>query len=236
MGKGVFQDTRTTANNDKADKEIFDANQKYLKKIENIFSKEYKKIARNLPKKLKAAIKYARKTDGSLMGKTYSPIKEPTVWTPTAKERYNDLSRQRTQKMAWDKVIQENFDWFFALVGKDNKLITTRLISKTKPQWKERTLEQIATVQAKFKDGKSLELDFLITSSKVDHEIFDTMEIIKKKSHLVRNNPIASSKTPRSPVKLPTAKSIDVYTPTEKEVIFFSPFRSKAIGDTYRYK
>jgi hypothetical protein len=45
--------------------------------------------------------------------KTYPTIEEPAVWTPTAKERYNDLSRQRTQTIAWDKVIQENFDWFF---------------------------------------------------------------------------------------------------------------------------
>lgn len=235
-GKGVFQDNRTTANFDKADQEIFDSNQQYLKEIETIFSKEYKKIARTLPKKLKDAIKYAYKTDGFLAGKTYPPIKEPTVWTHTAKERYHDLSRQRSQTIAWDKVIQENFDWFFTLVGKDNKLKTTHLISKTKPQWNGRILEQVATVQAKFKDGKSLELDFLITSSKVDPEVFDTMEIIKKKSHLIRNNPIASSKKPRSSVKLPTSKSISVYTPTQKEVIFFSAFRNKTLGDTYRYK
>lgn len=235
-GEGVFQDNRTTANFDKADKEIFDANQKYLKGIEKIFSKEYKKIARALPKKLKDAIRYAHKTDGLLVGKTYPAIKEPAVWTPTAKERYNDLSRRRSQTIAWDKVIQENFDWFFKLVGKNNMLKTTRLISKTKPQWNGRTLEQVATVQAKFNDGKSLELDFLITSSKVDTEVFDTMETIKRKSLLVRNNPIASSKKPRSPVKLPTSKSIDVYSPTEKEVIFFSPFRNKTIGDTYRYQ
>ncbi len=235
-GEGVFQDNRTTAKFAEEDKEIFDGNQKYLKEIEKIYSEEYKKIVQTLPKKLEDAIKYAHKTDGFLVGKIYPPIKEPAVWTPTAKERYNDLSRQRTQTIAWDKVIQENFDWFFALVGKDNDLKTTHLVSKTEPQWNGHALEQVATVQAKFNNGKSLELDFLITSSKVDSEIFDTMEIIKKKSHLVRNNPIASSKKPRSLVKLPTSKSIDVYTPTEKEVIFFSPFRNKAIGDTYRYK
>ena len=235
-GEGVFQDNRTTAEIDKADKAIFDANQVYLKEIESIFSEKYKRIALTLPNKLEAAIKYAYETDGFLAEKTYPTIEEPAVWTPTAKERYNDLSRQRTQTIAWDKVIQENFDWFFSLVGKHSELETTQLISETKPQWNGHALEQVATVQATFKDGKSLELDFLITSSKVDSEIFDTIEIIKQKSNLVRNNPIASAKTPRSPVKLPTAEDIDVYTPTEKEVIFFSLFRNKSLGDTYRYK
>ncbi len=235
-GKGVFQDNRKTAKFDKADKAIFDANQAYLKGIESIFSNKYKKIVSTLPKKLEGAINYAHKTDGLWKGKTYPVIKEPVVWTPTAKERYNDLSRQRTQKMAWDKVIQENFDWLFGLVGKGNDLKSTHLISNTQPQWNGRILEQVATVQAKFNNGQSLELDFVITSSKVNDEVFDTMDVIKKKSHLVRNNPIASSKTPRALVAMPTDKSIDVYTPTEKELIFFSPFRNKAVGDTYRYK
>lgn len=235
-GKGVFQDNRTTAKFDKADKQVFDANQLYLKKIEQIFSKKYNKIARKLPEELSNAIKYAHKADGTFVGKTYPPIKEPAVWTPTSKERYNDLSRIRSQKMAWDNVIQKNFDWYFNLVGKDNQLKTTQLISTSKPRWNGAVLEQIATVEAKFEDGKSLELDFLITSSKVDSAIFDTMEVIKEKSLLVRNNPIASSKEARKPVKLPNSRSIDVYTPTEKKVNFFSLFRAKTIGDTYRYK
>ena len=235
-GKGVFQDARKTAKFDKADKAIFSANQAYLKGIEAIFSKEYAAIASTLPKKLKGAINYAHKTDGVLVGKTYPSVKEPVVWTPTAKERYNDLNRQRSQTIAWDKVIQENFDWLFALVGKDNDLKSTQLVSSTKPQWNGRILQQVATVQAKFESGGALELDFIISSSKVNSEVFDTMEVIKKKSHLVRNNPIASSKKPRSLIKLPSSKSIDVYTPTEKEIIFFSPFRSKNLGDTYRYQ
>ncbi len=235
-GKGVFQDARKTAEYDKADKEIFSANQAYLKGIEAIFSKEYTNIASTLPKKLKDAINYAHKTDGVLVGKTYPSVKEPVVWTPTAKERYNDLNRQRSQTIAWDKVIQENFDWLFSIVGKGNDLKSTQLISKTVPQWNGRVLQQLVTVQAKFESGKALELDFLISSSKVDSEVFDTMEIIKQKSHLVRNNPIASSKKPRSLIKMPTSNSLDVYTPTEKEIIFFSLFRNKKIGDTYRYK
>jgi len=235
-GEGIFQNDRDTAKFDQEDKEVFDANQKYLKEIEKIFSKEYKEIAGKLPIKLVNAIKYTHQTDGFSVGKTYPLIEEPAVWTSTAKERYNDLNRRRTQTIDWDKVIQENFNWFFGLVGRDNKLKTTHLVSTSKPQWNGRILEQLATVQAKFEDGKSLELDFLITSSKVNSEMFDTIEVIKKKSHLVRNNPIASSKTPRKPVELPSSKAIDVYTPTEKEVNFFSLFRDKAIGDTYRYQ
>jgi len=233
---GVFEDNRTTARLDKADKEIFDQNQKYLKEVEKIFSEKYEKIAATLPEKLEAAIQYAHKTDGLLLGKTYPPIKEPEVWTPTARERYDDLSRQRTQTIAWDKVIQQNIDWFFGLVGKQNKLTATQLISKTKPQWNERALEQVATVQAEFQNGNSLELDFLITSSKVDSEIFDSLETINRKSHLIRNNPVASAKKPGIPVKLPTSESIDVYTPAEQEVIFFSLFSNKTMGDTYRYR
>ncbi|MEH6347564.1 MAG: hypothetical protein V7785_20885, partial [Bermanella sp.] len=210
--------------------------QQYLKKAEQIFSKEYNKIARKLITKLSDAIKYAHKADGSFVGKTYSSIKEPAVWTPTSKERYNDLSRIRTQNIAWDKVIQENFTWYFNLVGKDNKLEKIQLIPTSNPHWNGPILEQIATVEAKFEDGNSLELDFLITSRKVNTEIFDTMKIIKEKSYLVRNNPIASSKEARKPIKLPNSNSIDVYTPAEKKVNFFSLFRAKALGDTYRYK
>ena len=235
-GEGVFQDNRTTARFDKADKKVFDANQQYLKKIEQIFSKEYNKIARKLVTQLSDAVKYAHQADGSFVGKTYPPIKEPAVLTPTSKERYNDLSRIRTQKIAWDKVMQDNFNWYFNLVGKDNKLEKIQLLPASNPRWNGPILEQIATLEAKFKDGNSLELDFLITSSKVNAEIFDTMKVIKEKSYLVRNNPIASSKKARKPIKLPNSSSIDVYTPAEKKINFFSLFRAKALGDTYRYK
>lgn len=235
-GAGVFQNDRATAQFDQADQEIFKANQAYLKEIESIFSEKYRLIAETLPLKLQNAIEYAHKNDGVFEGKTYPKIKEPAVWTPTSKERYNDLNRQRNQTIAWDKVTQDNFNWFFRLVGKDNKLKSTQLMQKTNPKWNGRVLEQLATVQATFENGKSLELDFLISSSKVTAEVFDTMETIKKKAHLVRNNPLVSSREPRKPIELPNADSIDVYSPTEKTSIFFSPFRDKALGDTYRFK
>ncbi|WP_163931696.1 hypothetical protein [Paraferrimonas sp. SM1919] len=235
-GAGVYQNQRTTAKFDQADKAVFEANQAYLKEMEKIFSHESSLIAKKLPLKLQQAIEYAHENDGRFEGKTYPAIKEPAVWTPTSKERYNDLNRLRRQTMDWDKVTQLNFDWFFGLVGKDNKLMSTQLLPSSKVRWNVHTLEQLTTVKASFENGKSLELDFLITSSKVNPEVFDNMETIKKKALLVRNNPIVSSREPRKPVSLPNSDSIDVYSPTDKISIFFSPFRDKALGDTYRYK
>ncbi len=236
FGKGVFKDQRTAAKHDAHDQKVFLANQKYIKKTEQLFVSESKKISRQLPKKVKDAIKYAHKNDGFLMSKTYPVINEPLVWTPTAKERYSDQVRQLDQKKQWDIIIQKNFDWLFSIVGKDNKFKTAKVKHVGKPIWKQQTLEQTVTLLTQFKNGKTLELDFVIKSAKIESSIFDSLETIQKQSHLIRNNPIASSKKPRAPIKLPIKKDITVYTPTEKIVIFFSPFRDKKIGDTYRYQ
>lgn len=49
----------------------------------------------------------------SINNKVSPVIKEPLVWTPTAKERYETQQRQLSQKKTWDIIIQENFDWLF---------------------------------------------------------------------------------------------------------------------------
>jgi len=236
FGKGVFEDQRTTAKNDALDKQVFDANQAYLKEEERLFQIEFDKIAKQLPAKLTKAIKYAHQEDGFLKNKTYPTINEPKVWTVISKKRYEDQQRHLAQEKDWDIVIQKNFDWFFNLVGRDNLLQSTQVIAGSPVKWNGQKLQQTTTVKAIFANGKSLELDFLVSSEKVERSAFDTMQEIKKQSNLIRNNPIASSKKPREPISLPKAGSLRVYTPTEKTVIFFSPFREKSLGDTYRYQ
>ena len=236
FGEGVYKDQRTVAKHGAHDQAVFDANQAYVANIEKQFERKFKKIANKFPKKLKDAIKYAHQEDGFLKTKTYPVIKEPSVWTAIAKERFDTQQRQLGQKKAWDVVIQKNFDWFFTLTGKDNALKSTKLQGSTENTWKDNQLQKLATVSATFENGKTLELDFLITSEKVSKEYFETLEEIQHKAMLVRNSPIAQSREPRKPAVLPKANSLDVYTPSEKTVIFFSSFREKALGDTYRYQ
>lgn len=236
FGEGVYQDQRTTAKHDALDQKVFAANQAYLAETEKLFQIEFDKITAQFPDKLTKAIKYAHQVDGFLKTKVYPVIKEPTVWTPISKERYNDQQRLLAQEKDWDIIIQKNFDWFFALVGKDNLLETTQIIAGPAATWNGQQLQQLTTVTATFADGKTLELDFLVNSAKITSSVFDTMPEIKKQANLIRNNPIASSKKPRDPVTLPAAGSLTVYTPTEKMVIFFSPFRDKDLGENYRYR
>ncbi len=236
FGKGIYQDQRTTAKHDAQDQKVFAANQAYLAETKKLFKVELDKIIRQFPEKLTNAIKYAHQEDGFLEKKVYQVLKEPAVWTPVAKERYNDQQRRLSQEKAWDIIIQKNFDWFFALVGKSNSLESTQVLAGPAAVWNGQQLQQLATVTATFANGKTLALDFLVTSAKVPSSIFNTMSVIKKQALLVRNNPIASSKKPREPIALPAAGSLTVYTPTEKMVIFFSPFRDKNLGDNYRYQ
>ena len=226
FGKGVYKDQRTASHHDAHDQKVFRANQAHLDVLAKQFTKEYKRITRKLPRELKDAVKYANQEDGFLKTKTYPEIKEPTVWTPISKERYNDQMRQRAQEKSWDVVIQDNFDWLFALVGKDNKLKKSEVKVIAEPKWHDQTLKQTATVNATFADGKTLSLDFVIKSEKVDRQLFESLDDIKKASHLMRNSPVARSKEPRAPIELPKKGSLKVYSPTEKVNIFFSPFRS----------
>jgi len=234
--KGVYEDTRTSNKNAVADKKIFDANQQYIKELETIFTKKFNVMSSKLPQKLTDAIKYAQQETGSFEGKKYPHIKEPVVWTPIAKERYNDLSRRRGQRIEWDIIIQKNFDWLFALVGKDNALKSTSDITSSQLNWNGAVLEQIATVQATFDNGKKLALDFLVTTSKVDSDVFATIVDIKKATLLSRTNAIVAYRKEIKPIKAPTEDSLTVYSPTRKTVIFFSDFRAKENGDTYRYQ
>jgi len=115
-------------------------------------------------------------------------------------------------------------------------LSSTSFDSQQKSQWNENVLERVITAKAKFDDGKELALDFVVRSEKVDVAIFDSLETIKKKSNSARNSMIVGTKKERPMVKASAAKSLDVYSPTEKVHLFFSPFRMKPIGDTYRYQ
>jgi len=236
FGEGVYKDQRTIAKHDEHDQKVYVANQAYLANLEQQFEKQFNQIVNQFPKKLEDAIKYAHQEDGFLKTKTYSIIKEPNVWTPIAKERFDTQQRQLGQKKDWDIIIQKNFDWFFDLTGKDNSLISTQLLSPSEMRWVKGSLQKLATVSATFSNGNILELDFLVTSKNVSQGYFETLEEIKHQAMLVRNSPIAQSREPRKPVALPKDNILTVYTPTEKTVIFFSSFREKALGDTYRYQ
>lgn len=234
FGEGVYKDQRSAWNDDAHDKNVYAANQAHIKAFEKQFTREFKKLSSSLPKQFKDAVKYAQQEDGFLNKKVYPVVNAPQVWTPTSKERYNDQMRQLAQEKSWDIVIQKNFDWLFALVGKDNKLSKTHVSAKDSPQWVDGSLQQTAVVVGGFANGKALELEFTHKSAKVDNKLFDSLEAISKQSHLLRNNPIASSKAPRKPVALPKSESLVVYNPAEKVNLFFSPFREKYEGDTYR--
>lgn len=236
FGEGVYKDQRTVAKHDAHDQKVYAANQAYLANIEKQFEDKFSQITNQFSKKLDDAIKYAHQEDGFLKSKVYPVIKEPSVWTRIAKERFDTQQRQLGQKKAWDIVIQKNFDWFFDLTGRDNALQSTRLLDSSETKWVEGSLQKLATVSATFQDGKILELDFLVKSKKISKEYMQSLEEIKHQAILVRNSSIAQSREPRKPAELPKANSLDVYSPTEKMVIFFSPFREKALGDIYRYQ
>lgn len=233
FGKGVYKDSRTLAKHDAHDLKVYDANQAYLKKIESLFSTQFKALASGLPKRFKEAVQYAYQEDGFLEDKVYPIIKEPAVWTAVAKDRYDTQQRHLGQEIAFDKIIQKNFDWFFKLTKKGNELTSVTLLKGSKFKWNGQVLEQVATIRATFKNGKSLELDFLIRSEKVSREFFASLDEVKKAAVLVRNSAIMGSKKPKIPVALPT--QLKVYSNAEKMVLFFSPFREKNLNDTYRH-
>jgi hypothetical protein len=200
------------------------------------FASKSEQLQNGLPKKLEDAIKYARQEDGATKGKVYPPIVEPAVWTTTSQKRYNDaLSRQR-QERDWDKVIQDNFDWLFSVTGRDNNVTSVQRVPTSPAQWNGQVLEQKVTVAASFGDGKSLEIDFVIKSEKVNRNIFDSLEDIAKKSNAARKSIIGGTKKVRDLIDPTQAKTLKVYSPTKKINLFFSPFRGKKAGDSWRYK
>lgn len=236
FAKGLYKDQRTGSKLDAHDQKVFDANQAYLKQLEVYFAKKVLTISKNLPKKLKNAIRYAHQEDGFLQTKKYPVIKKPSVWTATSEKRYEDKVRKQVNEKAWDKVIQENFDWLFKLTGKSNALKSTQIHKIGKVEWNARALQQIVTVSATFENGKSLELDFYVRSSKIKVDLFDTLELIKKKSEASRVTLIASARKVRKTIALPKKRDVKAYDPTSKVNIFFSDFRAKKRGDTYRIK
>lgn len=236
FAKGVYTDTRSTKVHQDHDQTIFDANQNFLKNAQQHFEQESSKLAAKLPEQLNKAIEYVHQQDGKPLEKRYPPIEKPAVWTPIAEERYQDAVRRQSQEKQWDHIIQKNFDWFFKNVGRANSLTATELLPPQAAQWQGQQLIQVHTVVAKFENGKQLELDFTMTSGKVDKAIFDTMEQIQQKSHLARETIIASQKKQRQAVDPSHANELDVYSNVEKQVIFFSPFREKPQGDHWRIK
>jgi hypothetical protein len=232
---GVYADPKTLAQYDAHNQKVFDANQRYIEEAKKIFREKYKRMVAKLPEQLSQAIAYAHQYNGFAKDKVYPTTKEPLVWTPTAKERYNDLSRRRGQKIDWDHVTQDNFDWFFKLTGQSNSLESTATVSTADVVLNGNRLEQIATVSALFANGKTLELDFLITTKKLPNDVFHSLDEIKKQAIGMRANLIGGAKKVRQPITSPKQEYFDVYNPVKKVDLFFSLFRLKKLGDTYRY-
>lgn len=234
FGEGVYTDQRTTGKHDAKNKAVYDANQAYLTKAKALFATRFEEIENSLPKQLEDAIKYAYQEDGFLANKVYPAIKEPTVWTSIAKERYDDQQHILAQKKAWDQVIQKNFDWFFTLTTKGNQLKSVKRSNSAAERINGRVIEKVSTISALFENGKTLHLDILISSEKLPSSVFLSLAEIKQEADAIRNSPIAGSKETREPINLPN--KLDVYSTAEKTVIFFSPYREKTLGDTFRYQ
>ncbi len=235
FGKGVYQDQRSTDAYQQHGKKVYAANQAYLNATQEYFNADFKRISKGLVEEVNNAIKYAHQEDGFAKGKVYPSIQEPQVWTALSKNRYEEQIKRRNSQKAWDQIMQQNFDWLFALIGKDNKVLKSTVTAIAKPKWQNASLNQVARVTTKLANGKSLALDFLITSSKIDPSILQPLKVIEEQALLVRNSAIARNKTPRKIIKLPTSKNIKVFSPTKKIHLFFSLFREKTLGDTYHY-
>ncbi len=236
FAKGVYVDQRTSAKQDQHNQRVFDANQVYLKSVEKQFKQKYDILAEQLKVALGDAIKYAHQEDGFLKTKVYPVVDKPSVWTPAAKQRYEDLSRRAFQEKEYDQLIQQNFDWFFKLTGKENSVKQIKLIPvDATPVWNKGVLQKKISVAAEFSNGKTLQLDFQVKSEKVDEHFFDSMEKIKKQADALRHNALAFSKKTREPVALPQNRTFKIYDNSRKVNLFFSDFRDKSQGDNYRY-
>ncbi|GLQ31947.1 hypothetical protein [Litoribrevibacter albus] len=236
FGENQYENPRAVAGNLSHDQQVYDSNQAFLSAAQVYFDSESQRIAKELPKQLAQAIRYAHQEDGFIKNKTYPVVEKPLVWTPTSEKRYNDqLHRVNTEK-AFDQVIQQNFDWLFGIVGKGNSVTETSVVTEQPSRWDGQKLIKPVTAMATFENGKSLLLDFVITSENLDVELFDSLEQIQDKSNRERNSMIVRTKKDRELVKIADAKSLDVYSPVEEVHLFFSPFRTKSLGDGYRYQ
>ena len=233
FGEGVYTDQRTLAKHNAADQAVYDANQAYLAGAKSLFEAQFEEIANTLPKRLADGIAYAYQEDGFIQSKVYPVIEEPLVWTVTAERRYEEQKRQLHQTKQWDKLIQENFDWFFALTQKGNGLSSVALVGASETKINNGVFEKVSTVSATFDDGKTLELDFVITSEQLPDAVFWSLADIQQKALALRNSMVVRTKRELEALKPP--KSLDVYSDAERMVLFFSPFREKSLGDNYRY-
>ncbi|GAA3919471.1 hypothetical protein [Litoribacillus peritrichatus] len=232
---GNYQDPRLVKANLSYDQQVYDANQAYKKALEVKFNSEFRRLVSDLPKKVEEAILYARQEDGFIQNKQYPVVEKPEVWTATSERRYNDQLRSLQQMHAWDNVIQNNFDWLHQLVGKEAELKEIKLANQTSLAWNEQSIHRTATVAVMFDDGKTLELDFTVKSEEIDESVFESLETIKVKSERERQSMIVKKKEPRVLQPVSDAEMLTVYSPTEKVNLFFSPFRDKKPGDSFRY-
>ena len=122
------------------------------------------------------------------------------------------------------------------MVGKDNDLKSTQLFPTQPALWNGQILKQRVTVAATFDNGKSLELDFVIKSEKVNRDVLDSLETIAVKSNAARKSIIGGTKKIRDLADSTAASSLNIYSPTKKVNLFFSPFRGHKIGDDWRYR
>jgi len=68
----------------------------------------------------------------------------------------------------------------------------------------------------------------------MDFPYFASLKEITQEADSVSGSAINGSRENRKPIKPPN--DLDVYSLGEKIVIFFTPFREKILGDTYRYQ
>jgi hypothetical protein len=235
---GVYQDPRNSQSYLEHDQAVFTANQAYITELESLFTQKFNTISQGLGQKLTDAIATADEMDGFLADKTYPVVQEPSVWTPTSEARYNDQQRRLSQEKQWDIIIQQNFDWWYALAGRGNG-VKSSLIIENEAQWQAKDTGmvrvQTATLVAELNDGKVIELDFEINSSKADFHYFEALADISTKADNARRSMDAFNKKPRAIVDANNA-TLDVYSPTEKRVIFFSLFREVPLGERVRVK
>lgn len=233
FAEGVYTDQRTLAKQDSANQKVYDANQAYLKAAKGLFETQFEALVAGLPQRLEDGIAYAYQEDGFLSNKVYPTIKEPAVWTVTAEKRYQQQQSNLHQKKQWDVLIQQNFDWFFALTDKGNKVTSVSIKGAATTEIKDRVFTKVSTVAAKFENGKVLELDFTVTSEEIPASVFWSIDEIKNKTDALRND--IRVRTSRELPTIAPPTELDIYSDAEKMVLFFTPFRANNAGDNYRY-
>jgi len=219
-----YQDPRAKVIFAQYDLQFYQNNLAILKDLENRFEQQASQYKQALPEQFEQALAYAKQEDGATKDKVYPAIAEPSVWTPTSKEIYNDQVRKQQHEREYDVLIQQTFDWLFSKIGKDSELISSE-ITDIKPEvWVEAQRLQTITLSNKFNNGRMLDLIFVIKSAKVNVELFESLESIEEKSNIKRQSLDIQRNEPR--VKLAGYDNLDVYSPVNKINLFFSQFRA----------